>query len=227
MLLYNKQDQITYALTKDNFVSISLDAIQSSELIKPKSDTKSSEEKPKESALPKAKPVETKNKKMDINDLFSSVKTQDIKKETKKEEIKKEQKRVTEEPKSKPKSDDTTRSESLQSKLEKLSSDTKSSEAKKVSSGSEINEYNAKIQALVYEHFYPPSNSEGRRVRVVVVLNPLGKMTDFRVLEYSDHEGLNEEIRSLKSRLESLVFPKSPNGKSQQLILVLIPEEKF
>jgi len=71
---------------------------------------------------------------------------------------------------------------------------------KNTSSANEVNEYFAKIQALVYEYFEPPQNSQGYSVRAVIELSALGKFIDFRILDYSANIALNEECDKIKDR---------------------------
>jgi protein TonB len=81
-------------------------------------------------------------------------------------------------------------------------------ELEQASSGSEVNEYLAKIQAIVYQHFNVPPNTQGQSAKAVIELDALGRMTDFRVLSYSSSEALNKEVDKIKERLKNVVFQK-------------------
>ena len=100
--------------------------------------------------------------------------------------------------------------------------DTKSS---KTSTASEVNEYLAKIQALVYEYFYPPQNSQGNSVKAVIELSAIGKVYDFRILRYSSNSELNSECDKIKERLSTVVFPKNPDNTSGTYIIILTSKE--
>jgi len=93
------------------------------------------------------------------------------------------------------------------------------------SSANEVNEYLAKIQAIVYKHFNVPPNTEGNRVKTLITLDPFGKMLDFKVLTYSASKALNNEVDRIKERLKNVVFPMNPSGKTTTTIVTLISKE--
>ena len=93
------------------------------------------------------------------------------------------------------------------------------------STADEVNEYLARIQAIVYSHFRVPVNSEGNSVKTVIELNTLGKVLDFRVLNYSPNEALNAEADKIRERLIYITFPKNPEKKSSRTIVILISKE--
>jgi len=70
-----------------------------------------------------------------------------------------------------------------------------------------------------------PPNSAGNSVKTVIELDPLGHMTDFRILNYSANEALNSEADKIKDRLKNVVFPKNPQNRSSRTIVVLISKE--
>ncbi len=230
-MLFFEQKIRTYGLKKDKFVSISLENIPT----KSKRSEKKEMERPlqdKPNELPKkaAQPAEKKVKKrevvdpisenIDVDSLFSNVWTKKI--DTRKKAKRKiESKRLAEIEKS------IAAPTMSQSKSRKKSVSNKGKKnSKAVSSAEEVNEYSAKIHAIVYDHFYPPSNSEGQQVRAVIELSPLGKVIDFRILNYSANEALNDEVDRIKERIKNIVFPRSPDNKRARVIIILKPEAK-
>ncbi|MDX9814564.1 MAG: TonB C-terminal domain-containing protein [Sulfurimonadaceae bacterium] len=224
--LFSELEVKNYALKKENFVSISLQSIDV-----PISSPKKTEATPikKEEPTPVQKPVEpikeTPKKDINLDSLFSSVVTKDIKKEIKQPE-KKPDKRLADNLSAKPKtkSEDSAKS-SLSSMVDSITSDKKSDTTQKTSGGNEVNEYLAKIQAIVYDNFFPPSATEGLVVKVAVEINALGRVVSFRVVSYSNHDGLNHEVDRIESRLKSIIFPQNPNGKSQTHYINLISKD--
>lgn len=222
----NKVD--SYALTKDNFISISINA--STKEVK---SSKKSEPVPIEKETKPQKPVidpvvaevakPTPDPEVDVSNLFNNVWTKDIKKVKTKEKVV-----------------DTKRIQDIQKKISTTKENDGSDIAKKISNmdnkqsneeeshkstGSEVNEYLAKIQALVYTHFNPPSNSQGNSVKAVIELSPIGKVLDFRILTYSANSSLNDECDKIKDRLMSVLFPVNPENKSGNYIIILTSEE--
>ncbi len=197
----------TYALKKDNFISISLETVniatkpQKKETIVPQKELQS---------VPEVKEV-------DIGNLFSDVWTKDIK-------IKKKKKKVTNNKrldliKKKIKTKDKNNNIPKSEKIMKSESDLISDKAKKSSSGDEVNEYLAKIQAIVYKYFYPPNNSQGHTVKAIIELSAIGKVLDFRVLTYSSNQALNEECDKIQARLLGVLFPSNPQSQSSSTIV--------
>jgi len=93
------------------------------------------------------------------------------------------------------------------------------------STAEQVNEYLAKIQAIVYSYFHVPPNTQGSSVKSVIELNAFGKMLDFRVLTYSDNAALNAEADKIKERLQSVIFPKNPQNRSSKTVVILISKE--
>ena len=197
----------TYALKKDNFISISLETVniatkpQKKETIVPQKELQS---------VPEVKEV-------DIGNLFSDVWTKDVK-------IKKQKKKVTNNKildlfKKKIKTKDKNNNIPKSEKIMKSESDLISDKAKKSSSGDEVNEYLAKIQAIVYKYFYPPNNSQGHTVKAIIELSAIGKVLDFRVLTYSSNQALNEECDKIQARLLGVLFPSNPQSQSSSTIV--------
>ena len=205
-MLFSSSKIDAYALKKDNYISISLDvsAVQ----------TKISK---KAVVTPKEKIQSiSEAKEVDIGDLFSDVWTKDIKIE--KQEKKVDNKRldlILKKIKTKDKNNVKSISENVQSN----EADTSADENKKSSTGDEVNEYFAKIQAIVYKHFYPPKNSQGHTVKAVIELSAIGKVMDFRILTYSANAALNDECNKIKNRLSGVLFPVNPNNNSFSTIV--------
>lgn len=212
-MLFSSSKIDTYALTKDNYISISL-AVATVE-------TKTSK-KPVVVQKEELQVVE-EVKEVDIGDLFSDVWTKDIKIEKKEKKV--DSKRL-EQILKKIKTKDENKVDSLSKIIETSEADVSADENKKSSSGDEVNEYFAKIQAIVYKHFDPPANSQGYAVKAVIELSALGKVLDFRILSYSSNTALNQECDKIKRRLTGVLFPVSPNNKSYTIKINLIPEEK-
>jgi len=210
MMFIDKENKM-YALTKDKFISVSI--------VIPKEPAKQAVRK-SVAKLPTTT-SESVPKDIDVNDLFSDVWTEKI---THKKKRKVNSKRIQDIAK-KIKTADKNSVNSLTQKIEKSEFKEADKNSEQASTASEVNEYLAKIQAIVYQHFHVPPNSEGNSVKTVIELDPLGKMTDFRILSYSANEALNEEADKIKERLKSVVFPKNPQNRSSRTIVVLISKE--
>ena len=209
-MMFSKTNIKTFALEKNNFISISFDVTPiATKQIKPIKKVV-----PVVKEIPKV--VDTV-KEIDISNLFSEVWTEKIKVE------KKPEKKV-----------DTKRLELIQKKIQKSKenllerseetlqnnyTDIKDKEDKKVSTGDEVNEYLAKIQAIVYKYFQPPANSQGYTVKAVIQLNRVGKVLDFRILTYSENQVLNQECDKIKQRLIGVLFPINPENKSSSTVV--------
>ena len=200
-----------YALEKDNYISISMD-------IQPKS-SKSA----KKSLQPT--PVESSVSEMpqdvDVNDLFSDVWTKKIQK---KKIQPKDSKRIKDIQK-KIKTTQANSVESISEKFNELDNSKLNEENSPSSTANEVNEYLAKIQALVYRYFNVPPNSEGYSVMAYIELNSIGKVIDFRILNYSAKDALNAEEDKIKDRLKSVVFPINPQNKSFSTKVILKSKE--
>ncbi len=208
MMFTIKKDK-SYAMKKDKFIAVSI--------VMPKDVSKFSSQAsaPQSIATSKAQDI-------DVNDLFSSVWTQKISHKQKPKKV--NSKRIRDIAK-KIKTTEKNSVDSFSEKLEKLDSNESDKNQQQASTANEVNEYLAKIQAIVYQHFNVPPNSEGQRVKTVIEIDSLGHMTDFRILNHSTNEALTEEANRIKERLKNVVFPKNPQGKSIRKILVLISKE--
>ncbi len=213
-ILFNNTKTKTYGMKKKNYISVSI------ELPQPK--IKQTRSAKKSYTAPTVTKTTKKIEDIDINDLFSDVWTQKIdhkKKKPKKINAKRLaelQKRIK-----------TTKKNDVEKTADNILGldATKSKEKLSESAGNEVNEYNAKIQALVYQYFHVPPNTAGKSVEAVIELDPLGKVLDFRILKYSNSQALNEEVDRIKSRLKNVIFPKNPQNRSAQIRVILISQE--
>jgi len=224
-MLFKSNKIKSYALKKDEYISISVDIIEPKKenkenIIKDKNLQKTS----KSNSL--ATVSKTKHKDVDISDLFSNVWTKKVKIDNTKPKVKSLDKRrileITKELKVQKKDTDKKISKSIKNLVTAKSS----KKVKKVSSSAvEVNEYLAKINALVYKYFNPPQNSQGHSVKAVIELSPIGKVLDFRILNYSSNELLNRECNKLKARLSDVIFPVNPQNRSSRTIVILTAKE--
>ena len=203
-----------FAIKKDNYISVSI--------VTPKvvsnSVKKSVQKKIKQESVT---PVKTKE--INIDNLFSDVWTKSIKKTEK--TVKKINTRRLQEIQKKISKSDKNIVESISQKVKNIDAPKVDTKSSKTSTASEVNEYLAKIQALVYEYFYPPQNSQGNSVKAVIELSAIGKVYDFRILRYSSNSELNSECDKIKERLSTVVFPKNPDNTSGTYIIILTSKE--
>ena len=203
----------SFAMKKDTYISISLDM--------PKVPSKKVEKAEEPSAHIEKSVAKPKN--IDVNNLFSDVWTKKIVhkvKPLKPKDIKRIldiQKKI-----------ETTKENDVKSLSQRVSdaeSKKKKSEKQATSTAEQVNEYLAKIQAIVYQYFHVPQNSQGSSVKAVIELDALGKLIDFRVLNYSINEALNHEADLIKERLMYVVFPENPKHISSKTIVILTSKE--
>jgi protein TonB len=214
-----------YALKKDDFISVSIDMTTLDAL--PKDITK-----PVEQPVDTPAPAPTKEERtqpdavQDVSSLFENVWTQKVSNKPKKEtptvdvkRIRAIEKRI--ETKQVNESSDATET------IKKVELKRPAAElvGGSTSSASEVNEYLARIQAFVYQHFYPPANSEGQSSKIRIALNGQGTLTSYRVLVKSSNVMFNDEVELLEKRLKGLVFPKNPNNESMTIDIILIAKE--
>ena len=218
IFLFQKKNSVTYGLEKKKYISVSL-------VTAPKQQNGAKKQVKKAHKKKKTiqrKQVDAIQSDVDIDSLFNNVWTKKIHTKTK-PKPKIDAKRIAEIQKSVAISDamgmenkkGTAKGKKAQSKVRE-----------KTSSGEEVNEYLAKIHSRIYEHFFPPQNSEGNVVEAVIELSPLGKVVDFRILHYSSSEALNNEADEIKNRIKTVIFPKSPSHTTQRVVIKLIPEYK-
>lgn len=210
-VLFDVKNIQSFALKKDTYISISLET----PVVK----------QAKSQQVKKSQPVESvseePSKDIDVNDLFSEVWTKKIAQKEKKpinskrlQEMQKKIKKV-----------ESNSVKPIAQKVDNLDKFDSNQETQSSSTADEVNEYLAKIQAIVYQYFNVPPNSQGNSVKIVIELNALGKMLDFRVLTYSQNSELNAEVDNIKERLKSVVFPKNPENKSSKTVVILIAKE--
>ena len=221
MMFANTKQEI-FALQKDTFISVSIDLSESMT-----QNTQSKQDKSVDLPLLKEEQTEPSNAKakdVDVGDLFNKVWTKDITKE-KVQQIKPHENKRFQEIQKRLKKSEQKEQASITKKLQELT-DAKENSAKSSSSkGDAVNEYRAKIQALVYQHFHPPQNSQGYSVRALIKLSALGNVLDFRILNYSANQALNDESDRVKRRLMGVLFPVNPNNESGNYIIILKAEE--
>jgi len=213
-ILFNAINKKSFGLKKENYVSVSI-------VLPPiQKQTKEKKQYHQKTSDSVAMLTTKKIKDLDVNDLFSDVWTQKIKHKQKKKKI--NAKRLAQLQKKIKK----TKDNNVKSLVEKIETNKYNSYNESLSSSAqEVNEYLAKIQALVYESFHVPPNTEGNSLKTVIKLDPLGKVLDFRVLQYSNNDALNKEVDRMKSRLIHVIFPKNPNNKTTNTVVVLISKE--
>ena len=198
LLFVSQSDKIkVFALTKNEYISISMETsidktVKKEEAVEKEAVVEKSEAKPIEEVVKKSSEEksnnEVKKEKLDVSDLFSDVKTKNIQKyEEKKEPTKKKNLEI--EKMISPSTENKT--DSISEKIKTIKTENKNQ--KSASSAPEVNEYLAKIQAIVYQHFNPPKNSQGKKVHAVIQLSQIGKVLDFRILSYSTSAELNSE----------------------------------
>jgi len=213
-MIFQVQDIKTYGFKKKSYISVSLATT------------------PKKKSIAKIAPsvkkiattqASSSSKGIDVNNLFSDVWTQKIHHKIKK--IRRvDSKRISEIQKQ-IKLQKHNEVKPLIKTVEQLEEKENNKSIDAESSANEVNEYLAKIQAIVYEHFNVPPNTEGNRVKTVITLDPFGKMLDFRVLTYSASKALNSEVDKIKERLKNVVFPINPSGKTTTTTVTLISKE--
>ena len=213
MLVISDKAKI-FALEKDNYISVSVD-------MSIKKAKKTIKNLPK--AITKESSTQIKKEDVNIDNLFSDVWTKKIK--SAKQVVKKTDNRRLQEISKKTKTAKDNKVQSVEDIFKNINTKETSDEASSESKAFEVNEYLAKIQALVYKYFYPPANSEGNTVKAVITLSAIGKVQDFRILNYSLNDALNAECDNIKTRLLNVVFPKNPDNKSGTYTITLTSQE--
>ncbi len=212
-ILFSPSKKNSFGLKKDTYISISLEI--------PK--VKSHKPKKVQKAAATVQEVSAPKKNVDINNLFSDVWTKKI--VYKKEKIRPQNSKRLLDIQKKIHTTKENDVKSISEKVNNLDSIDTKSEAESSSTAEQVNEYLAKIQAIVYQYFRVPANSEGSSVKTVIELNSLGKVLDFRVLTYSNNEALNREADKIKERLIHVIFPENPEHRSSKTIVILISKE--
>jgi protein TonB len=214
-----------FALTKSDYVSVSIDISTSKPVSKPvvKSEV---EPKPQEEKSDPVKavnpPNEQKQSVPDISDLFSKVKPQKTPKKPDENNQKLEALNALER-----QLNNHSNTPQLAEKVKNTTLAKPSIQivSKSGSSGPLVNEYHAKIQALIYANYYPPTGSQGQSARVRIYLSATGKLSGYRVIAYSTNQPFNNEVDWLKDRLGNIVFPPNPDGKECVIEIILTAKE--
>jgi len=210
-MMFSSSSVNQFALKKDDFISISMDIQPQNS----KSAKKSVQPTPVESSVSEIP------QDVDVNDLFSDVWTKKIQKK----KVQPEDSKRIKELQKKIKTTESNSVESLSEKINDLDSEKSNKENSPTSTANEVNEYLAKIQALVYKYFNVPPNSEGYSVMAYIELSSIGKVMDFRILTYSANDALNSEVDKIKNRLKKVVFPINPKNKSFGTKVILKSKE--
>lgn len=221
-MMFGDSKQEHFALKKDNFISVSIDLATTSS--KNSQDTVDKTVELPQNTSEVNEELSEDVQDVDVGDLFNQVWTKDITKEKVKEKKPEDKKRFQEIQKRLKKSEKKEQV-SVTKKLQELAQESESSSKSSTSSGDVVNEFRAKLQALVYQHFHPPQNSQGHSVRAVIKLSASGKVLDFRILNYSANQALNNECDNIKIRLMKVQFPSHPDNVSGNYIIILKAEE--
>lgn len=213
-----------FALTQSQYVSISLDMATPRPSIKPEPKPKPQVQQEQPVPPEEVKQnVEQPQSAPDISDLFSKVKPEKMPKKTedttkKLEALNALEKQVSSHTKNTPQFTDKVKNTVLVTPSVKIVS-------KSGSTGPLVNEYHAKIQALIYANYFPPSGTQGQSARVRIYLDALGRLTGYRVMGYSGNTLFNSEVDSLKERLRGVSFPINPDGKDSVIEIILTAKE--
>lgn len=214
----------SFALNKADYISVSIAMPLQKKSSKPAEkpalvpQTKPAASEPPAAAVPQVTE--------DVSTLFDNVWTQDV---TAKKSVKK-------------KPIDTKRLSAIEKRI-KTTKSTKSTEATEkikslelarpsvevvgssASAAAEVNEYYAKIQAIIYDHFYPPANSEGSSAKVYLSIDAAGRVVSNRILVNSGNAFFDEEVEALMRRIGGIAFPKPPKGEALEIQIILTAEE--
>lgn len=223
MLVVNESLK-SFALKKDNFVKVSIDLTEEKVVKKEKKQVKKKQESVVKKSDVIKKPLA---KPADFSSLFSNVNSQKIvhtKRKPQKQkidtaQIQQIQKRIKTSTKR-----ESTASKAIESLEISKSSDR--SNAKSVSTASQINEIAAKITELIYSRFLVDTTMLGNIVTIRISIDRYGKLVSYRVLQNSASEALNSEALLLEDRLLHVTFPITKDYKPYSVKINLIPEDK-
>ena len=227
-IVSSKKNKI-FAVKKDNYISISIDMIDMHTASAKKSKDvpvlkkEIVQEPVKEKPIVKEKEIKSEKKEISVDELFSDVWTKNIKNVKEKKQT--VDKRVLHSIKKKIDKSNANEVKSISQDIQKIDTTNSGDKNSKSSRATEVNEYLAKIQALVYKYFEPPENSQGNSVVAVIELSSIGKVLDFRILTYSNNEALNQECNKIKDRLIGILFPENPDNISGVYKIKLISKE--
>jgi len=227
-ILFTNEKIKTYALKKDNFISISLNNI-------PKTTKKVIKKSVKKKVVKKSvkkkvvkKVIDTPIIDEDIGSLFSNVATKKI--IHKKREIKKRRidKNILE---AVNKEFNTLKENKVDNNISKKLEELKLRNSKvalvnqKASTALDINEFLASLQAFIYDKFYPPVNSSGNSAVVRIWISKESTLSRFIIIAPSNNDYFDDEIKSLERRLSSVKFPTNPQKKEMVIDITLVAKE--
>ena len=232
------QDTIkTFALKKDNFISISLNNIDTSKVdtkkpkkkIQPKPTINKKVKQAKKKEIKVEKPLKTTpemKKSPSVSNMFSQVQTKKLSHRAKKPIKKIDTKRIASITKRIHTTKTTSKSEAVQ-KIEKLDLQEKITEVggEAVSRAPEVDVFLAKVHSFVYSNFHPSAQSANNSAKVRIWLSKTGVMSEFKILASSSDTLLNSEIARLKERLLTLNFPIHPDNKAIVIDIILKAKE--
>jgi protein TonB len=227
MILLQQEKLKQFALKKDNYISVSINTplVTKKTMKKSKKTAPVTPPKPQikkeEPTPPVEKPVVKQTPKAvnkNISDLFSSVKTQKISHKSKKKPL--VDKKLLSKLSKKTAKKSVTQKSAAASLMKKIQIESQSA-----STSPDVNEYLAKIQAIIYEHFFPPINSEGLSAVISIRFDSAGKIMSYRVLNYSGNDLFDREVDMLESRLRAVTFVSHPEGKSESVKIILTSQE--
>ena len=213
----------SYAFEQNTVVTVSLNTLP---VITSKK-TDAPKPQPKEKVEPAPAPEKTAQPVEDISSLFSDVKTQKIvPKARPKESEKIDSKRLAALQKQ-IRTSEKRASTATADKVRNLTLVKPSQEAggSKTSGGKDVDAYYAKIQATIYDNFYPPANSEGSVALIRIWLSASGKMTRYVILRRSGEPTFDEEVANLEQRLRQVTFENNPRGNEAVLDVSLVSKE--
>lgn len=218
-ILFTNEKIKTYALKKDNFISISLNNI-------PKTTKKVIKKSVKKKVVKKV--IDTPIIDEDIGSLFSNVATKKI--IHKKREIKKRRidKNILE---AVNKEFNTLKENKVDNNISKKLEELKLRNSKvalvnqKASTALDINEFLASLQAFIYDKFYPPVNSSGNSAVVRIWISKESTLSRFIIIAPSNNDYFDDEIKSLERRLSSVKFPTNPQKKEMVIDITLVAKE--
>ena len=213
-----------FAMTKSDVISISLDDKPSSISAKMSQDTLPSTPAPEleSKTVEETPPAQNEVKQVvpEINDLFATVKVSKNKPKTTENSKNLLELNALEE-----KVLATHRESKLFDKAKTLDLAKSGVKMMATSSGPAVNEYNAKIQGIIYANFHPASGTEGFAARVRITLSPDGRLLAYRVISYSGNAVFNAEVDWLKERLRQVGLPSHPKGEEAVFEIILTAKE--
>ncbi len=202
---------ISFAMKKDTVVTISLDNLKTKKIVK--------KNRPQPKSSPKPKVVE-KTSTPDISSLFASVNAKKVQKKKKVEKVK-INKEILKKLNKKAESVEKNKIVDANEKIKELdfSKVEIPQEAQSDSTADEVNEYYARVQALVYDNFFPVNSQDSAKVKICIGSN--GTLLRYVVVQYSNSTAFNSEVDSVKDRLASVSMPKPPSEKNSCFALRL------